>query len=87
MTIGRHPAPAKLWCEVVCHNCANFCVGEFFRRRAPIRALTEEAIKKRWRLRTDGQFECPTCTQRMLKNLGVSTEVNPCADNTPSPSS
>lgn len=65
--IGWHPKPAMLWCEVVCEECATTCCGEFFTRRAPIRALTEEAIKRGWRLRMDGTFLCNVCIKMGYK--------------------
>lgn len=63
---------AKLWVEIVCHDCARTGPGRFvYGNRIPVREMTAEALRDDWRQRTSGDYECPVCTKNHLKRVAA----------------
>lgn len=66
---------AKMWVEIVCHDCARVANnGRFVRGgRIPVREMTKGVVKDGWRQRTSGDYECPACTKAGLARLHAIT--------------
>lgn len=64
--------PTATWVEIICSECATHCWGRWvFGSHIPVREFQQEAKDRKWRQRTDGEFTCPACDAKMLKELGV----------------
>lgn len=64
--------PTMTWVETICSECATHCYGRWVSGpRIPIREFQREAKDREWRQRTNGEFICPACYAKMLKELGI----------------
>jgi hypothetical protein len=74
----------KLWVEMVCIECASSGYGQWISGSSiPVRTFQLEAKERGWRQRTDGEFECPQCTRKMLREVERLTGIELNKEPTP----
>lgn len=52
----------KVWCEIICAECATLGPGQTSTCGVPRHALKTEALINGWVLLADGKWYCPDCS-------------------------